>query len=67
MRRTGYSLNETASDYAMKHFSIARDQRCLIPYIKSALAFAPGSQAVRFALEPADVDEIAPACIITGL
>ncbi len=33
-----YSLNETAGDYAMDNFSIERDRRDLIPYIKAALA-----------------------------
>jgi glucosylceramidase len=32
-----YCHNETPGDYAMKHFSIERDRKYLIPYIKSAL------------------------------
>jgi glucosylceramidase len=36
-----YSLNETDGDLAMKHFSIARDRRILIPYIKAALKLKP--------------------------
>ncbi|BCU78091.1 glycoside hydrolase family 30 protein [Luteolibacter sp. LG18] len=36
-----YSLNETAGDYAMANFSIARDQQRLLPYIKAALALRP--------------------------
>ncbi|OPZ81195.1 MAG: Glucuronoxylanase XynC precursor [bacterium ADurb.Bin429] len=36
-----YSLNETAGDFAMTHFSIARDKGCLIPYIKAAMAWQP--------------------------
>ncbi|MCL1857330.1 MAG: glycosyl hydrolase [Kiritimatiellaeota bacterium] len=36
-----YSLNETAGDFAMRNFSVARDQSCLIPYVKSALAVNP--------------------------
>jgi glucosylceramidase len=36
-----YSLNETAGDYAMANFSIARDKERLIPYIKAALAIRP--------------------------
>jgi len=33
-----YSHNETDGDYDMEHFSIERDRRYLIPYIKSAIA-----------------------------
>jgi glucosylceramidase len=36
-----YSLNETAGDFEMKNFSIARDKQDLIPYIKAALAVRP--------------------------
>jgi glucosylceramidase len=36
-----YSLNETEDDYAMRAFSIARDERILIPYIKAAMAVRP--------------------------
>ena len=36
-----YSLDETAGDYSMANFSIARDQQDLIPYIKAALAVKP--------------------------
>ena len=36
-----YSLNEVAGDFAMKHFSIARDKSCLIPYMKEALKVNP--------------------------
>jgi glucosylceramidase len=36
-----YSLNETEDDYAMRAFSIARDERTLIPYIKAAMAVRP--------------------------
>jgi glucosylceramidase len=36
-----YSLNETDGDLEMKHFSIARDQQYLIPYIKEALKLNP--------------------------
>ena len=36
-----YSLNEVAGDYAMEHFSIACDQRFLLPYIKAALQRQP--------------------------
>ncbi len=36
-----YTLNETANDYSMTNFSIARDREKLIPYIKAALAVKP--------------------------
>jgi glucosylceramidase len=37
-----YTLNENAGDFEMEHFSIARDRRHLIPYIKEAMAVQPG-------------------------
>jgi glucosylceramidase len=37
-----YSHNETDGDYAMKHFSIARDRKYLLPYIKEAIKRQPG-------------------------
>ena len=36
-----YSLNDTAGDLAMAHFSTARDEDGVIPYIKAAQHFAP--------------------------
>ncbi len=36
-----YSLNETEGDYEMKNFSIDRDKKHLLPYIKSALKIKP--------------------------
>jgi glucosylceramidase len=33
-----YSLNEHDGDLAMEKFSVARDEGCLIPYVKQALA-----------------------------
>ncbi len=36
-----YTLAETANDYSMTNFSIARDREKLIPYIKAALAVKP--------------------------
>lgn len=39
-----YSHNEHEGDFAMRHFSIARDRRYLLPYIKAALAIQPGMQ-----------------------
>ena len=37
-----YSHNERAGDLAMAHFSIERDHRYLIPYIRAARAYQPG-------------------------
>lgn len=36
-----YSLDETAEDYELKDFSIERDKKALIPFIKQAKNFAP--------------------------
>ena len=36
-----YTLAETAGDYEMENFSIARDQEMLIPYIRAALEVKP--------------------------
>ncbi|MCD6415707.1 MAG: glycosyl hydrolase [Planctomycetes bacterium] len=36
-----YSHNETDGDYAMEHFSIARDREYLLPYIKAAMEHRP--------------------------
>jgi glucosylceramidase len=36
-----YTLAETAGDYSMEKFSIARDREMLIPYIKAALELKP--------------------------
>ena len=36
-----YTLDDTANDYEMNDFSIARDQEKLIPFIKAALAIKP--------------------------
>jgi len=36
-----YSLNEHDGDYAMKHFSIDRDRRIMLPYIKEAVRRQP--------------------------
>jgi glucosylceramidase len=40
--RDYYSLNDSANDFEMKYFSIERDRKTLIPYIKSAMMFNPG-------------------------
>lgn len=34
-----YSLNETDGDFAMEHFSIARDTQYLIPFIRAAMGY----------------------------
>ena len=36
-----YSLDETAGDFSLAHFSIERDKHCLIPYIKEAQRYQP--------------------------
>lgn len=36
-----YTLNESKDDFAMEQFSIERDRRYLIPYIKAAMQFRP--------------------------
>ncbi|MBM7541112.1 glycoside hydrolase family 30 protein [Amphibacillus cookii] len=36
-----YSLNEVENDFSMEHFSIERDKKFLIPYIKKALVQNP--------------------------
>lgn len=36
-----YSLDDTTNDWKLKHFSIKRDEGCLIPYIKAAQAINP--------------------------
>ena len=37
----GYSLDDTKDDYALKDFSIDRDRKLLIPYIKAAMEYRP--------------------------
>jgi glucosylceramidase len=36
-----YSLNDHADDFAMKYFTIERDRKYLIPYIKAAMQYQP--------------------------
>ncbi|MGA3169605.1 MAG: glycoside hydrolase family 30 protein [Chthoniobacteraceae bacterium] len=36
-----YSLDDIADDYSLDHFSVARDEMFLIPYIRAALAYQP--------------------------
>jgi glucosylceramidase len=36
-----YSLDDTAGDYTMEHFTVERDEKGLIPYIKAAQAENP--------------------------
>ena len=42
--RNWYSLDDTPGDYALTDFSLVRDQHCLIPYEKAALAVNPALQ-----------------------
>jgi glucosylceramidase len=44
-----YSLNEIKNDFEMNHFSIERDKKCLIPYIKRAQQYNPN---MRFFASP---------------
>lgn len=37
----GYSLADTAGDFELRDFSIARDERHLLPYVNAALAVRP--------------------------
>lgn len=37
----GYSLDDTPGDFALKKFSIVRDEQLLLPYIKAAMAVRP--------------------------
>ncbi len=37
-----YSLDDTVDDFDLKHFSIDRDLKCQIPFIKSAMKYQPG-------------------------
>lgn len=39
--KSAYSLDDTPGDWELKHFSIKRDENCLIPYIKAAQYFNP--------------------------
>lgn len=38
---SAYSLDSVKDDWALKHFSIRRDEGCLIPYIKAAQSINP--------------------------
>jgi len=39
--RNWYSLDDTAGDFTLKYFSIDRDRKILIPYIKEAMKYQP--------------------------
>jgi glucosylceramidase len=39
--RDYYSLNDSVDDFEMKYFSLARDKKMLIPYIKAAMKYRP--------------------------
>lgn len=41
----GYSLDDVHGDYALKHFSVARDKKHLLPYIKAAMNVRPDLKA----------------------
>lgn len=41
---SAYSYSETTEDYEMKHFSVARDEKTVIPFIKAAYAENPALQ-----------------------
>lgn len=47
--KSAYSLDDTPGDWDLKHFSLDRDEHCLIPYIQSAQKFNP---AMRFHASP---------------
>jgi glucosylceramidase len=40
----GYSLDDTPGDLALKNFSVARDEKQLIPFVKAAMAVRPSLQ-----------------------
>jgi glucosylceramidase len=42
--RDGYSLDDTPGDLTLTNFSIARDEKCLIPFVKAAMAVRPALQ-----------------------
>ncbi|MEI7880079.1 MAG: glycosyl hydrolase [bacterium] len=46
LARDGYSHNVTPHDLAMKTFSIARDQECLIPFLRIPLNWIPKFKTV---------------------
>jgi glucosylceramidase len=37
-----YSLDDEPGDYSLAHFSLARDEMFLIPYVRAAMAYQPG-------------------------
>ncbi len=39
--RDYYSLNDSVNDFEMKYFSLERDRKVLIPYIKAAMKYKP--------------------------
>ena len=59
--RDWYSYDEVPDDFALEHFSIAKDFDTLVPFIKSALQVSAEAKAVGVAVEPADLDEIQQA------
>ena len=59
--RDWYSYDEVPDDFALEHFSIAKDFDTLVPFIKSALQVSAEAKVVGVAVEPADLDEIQQA------
>jgi glucosylceramidase len=47
--KNAYSLDDLVNDWHLQHFSIERDEHCLIPYIKAAQAVNP---AMKFHASP---------------
>ena len=52
-----YTLAPVADDFEMSQFSIARDEKLLIPYVKAALAVRPDLKLWASALDSPDLDE----------
>ena len=47
-----YSLDDTSGDLSLTNFSIARNEQCLIPFVKSAMAVRPALQCWGSAWSP---------------
>ena len=53
-----YSYSEEEDDYEMKHFSIGREKKTVIPYIQMAYKYNPDLMLFCLSLEPTGMDEI---------
>lgn len=53
-----YSYDETDGDYALEHFSVARDEKYIFPAIREAKKRSPELRFFAISLESADLDEI---------